>query len=116
MTAKVDMVMVPRELALRLKQHLYNGFEPDNQSRIYMDLKAACAASTAPERWQPIETAPADTAILIYAQGYRVAHFNSMAKRWIGYGANAETHILNTWAKPTHWMPLPAAPAHGGDK
>ena len=61
--------------------------------------------------WQLIETAPKDTAILVYAAGCKVAHFNTARDEWIGYGTAPETHILNTYGRPTHWMPLPGAPS-----
>lgn len=57
--------------------------------------------------WQPIESAPKDTAILVYHAGYTVAHFNTTYGRWIGYGRDALEFVTGP---PTHWMPLPPPP------
>ena len=69
-------------------------------------------------QWQPIETAPRDgTAILlgsrggswigkwlpVYASGYRPDN------PWSSLMLNHD-HMGEKWCKPTHWMPLPAAP------
>jgi hypothetical protein len=60
--------------------------------------------------WQPIETAPKMVAILVYNNGYMVAHWNEVYGRWIAFGSDtADTLSLNR-NKPTHWMPLPKAP------
>jgi hypothetical protein len=59
--------------------------------------------------WKPIETAPKDgTHILCVTAGYtkrRIGWFFNGAWRWDGDYSGA--HL----AAPTHWMPLPAAPA-----
>lgn len=72
--------------------------------------KALAASSSA--GWQPIDTAPKDTAILLYGFGFSVAHFNTAYGKWIAYGYETpDTIMLNTASSaPTHWMPLPAAP------
>jgi hypothetical protein len=63
--------------------------------------------------WQPIETAPKDTAILVYGFGPSVAHFNTAYGRWIGYGSNTpDTISLNEDnGIPILWMPLPEMPS-----
>jgi len=77
--------------------------DADRVRRLGEEIDVAIAAA---QQWQPIETAPKGTAILIYANGYNVAHYTASG-HWFSYGDKAETHILNTWGKPTHWMPLP---------
>jgi hypothetical protein len=68
-------------------------------------------------QWQPIETAPKMTAVLLYAAGYHIGHFNETNGKWWtqtdGTGTSGEL-ILNSWGKPTHWMPLPAPPSDRG--
>lgn len=54
-------------------------------------------------QWQPIETAPIDTAVLTYGFGFEVAHYNSMLKKWV---ANWDHRPI----KPLFWCPLPAPP------
>lgn len=39
--------MVPKDLALRLENYLYNGFKPDNQSAVYKAFKEVCEAAAA---------------------------------------------------------------------
>lgn len=60
--------------------------------------------------WQPIETAPKDTAILVYRNGFQIAHLNSVHKRWIGYGWDTADTINMNISAPTHWMALPDPP------
>jgi hypothetical protein len=63
--------------------------------------------------WQPIETAPKMRAILLYASGYVVGHFNTTNMKWWvetdGTGTAGERN-LNSFNGPTHWMPLPEPP------
>jgi hypothetical protein len=77
------------------------------------------------DAWQPIETAPKDgTAILLGARG------GSWIGKWLpvytsGYVPDNKwsslmlnhDHMGEKWQQPTHWMPLPAAPAihEGGE-
>lgn len=58
--------------------------------------------------WQPIETAPQDTQLLLAAEFDRpgdwrikMGYFDSKSAKWAIWGAS--------W-RPTRWMPLPAAP------
>jgi len=73
-----------------------------------VDAAAALAKQVpAQERdWQPIKTAPKDTALLLYCDSYfELGHFNIRFNRWV----DLEKHRgLRT---PTHWMQLPPAPA-----
>jgi hypothetical protein len=61
-------------------------------------------------RWQPIENAPKDTAILVYNYGYTVAHFNTAYDRWIAYGRDTPDTIALAQFLPTHFQPLPSPP------
>ena len=63
--------------------------------------------------WQPIETAPKMTAIMLYAAGYYIGHFNTTNNRWWLQDdgtVTATERLLNSWSPPTHWMPLPEPP------
>lgn len=63
--------------------------------------------------WQPIEDAPKDgTWVLVYADGVQV-----VAKyvwddnwHWATHLDNSNGLKVHQTCKPTHWMPLPAAP------
>ena len=67
------------------------------------------ASPVVQQAWQPIETAPKDgrnLILLLTPSGFpQVAYSNT----WWTAGFSAE-------CKPTHWMPLPAAPAIGGQQ
>lgn len=71
------------------------------------------AAPSAPEGWQPIETAPRDrTAIILALKGARVTvgHWLDNSKTqwpWQGWSTDAGPMIE---AKVTHWRPLPSPP------
>ena len=87
---------------------------------------AAGARQNAPvseDRWQPIETAPKDKFVLlagpsgyttieiVYATGRMCSDYH--VGRWIDH-ANDD---LTDWGfEPTHWRPLPKAPAMQEDK
>ena len=64
--------------------------------------------------WQPIETAPKDTPILIYAtETWRIRYFICVAKLgkygWEAVGASGY-ECENDFEHPTHWMSLPEPP------
>ena len=90
-------------------------------------LRAAIAAAPTPpvseDRWQPIETAPKDEFVLlagpsgyttiktVFATGRMCSDYH--VGRWIDH-ANDD---LTDWGfEPTHWRPLPKAPAMQEDK
>lgn len=69
-------------------------------------------------RWQPIETAPRDGTLIDLWAGERIANcaWNVPSKCWAervgaGFGGKHWAVVNN----PTHWMPLPAAPANPED-
>jgi len=55
-------------------------------------------------QWQPIETAPKDTAVLTYGFGYEIAHYNTDLDAWV---ACWDHRPIRT---PVGWMPLPESP------
>lgn len=61
-------------------------------------------------QWQPIETAPRDsTIILCYSKNRWTADVSPM--KWVDeWKCAASGHRLGIDEQPTHWMPLPAAP------
>ena len=94
-----------------------------------MDSAYCAMLATAPtqpvseDRWLPIETAPKDKFVLlagpsgyttieiVYATGRMCSDYH--VGRWIDH-ANDD---LTDWGfEPTHWMPLPKAPAMQEDK
>ena len=78
---------------------------------------AVRAAMQGGQQWQPIDSAPKDgTVVLGYRDGRigtasRVQRSDCEMWTFCGTSADAENHPK---VKPTHWMPLPAAPAMQG--
>lgn len=74
-----------------------------------------------PQRWQPIDTAPFNQAVLVYLPHWD--HYGYAVYRAIqvdmGNGAHwvstawASGRNLGIGAEPTHWMPLPEPPLVG---
>jgi len=52
--------------------------------------------------WQPIETAPKDTPILLYAPPEKLSHDPDQQ-------SDIRVSTTRNWCWSTHWMPLPAA-------
>ena len=80
--------------------------------RDWLLSRRASTPSPEGQTWQPIETAPKDTAVLLWL-GWRfeIGHFNTGLGRWV---ANWDHRALEVPA--THWMPLPSPPTPGGTK
>jgi len=77
------------------------GFKP-----LYTQAVAQAAQPVQIPGWQPIESAPKDTALLLYCGSfYEIGHFNTAIGEWV---CGWDHRKLKP---PTHWMPLPAAPA-----
>lgn len=79
-------------------------------------LEAVDAALDAADKaaWRPIETAPQDTAILVYRPRLRGRYFTERME--------VDAYVDGRWARgerglqpPTHWMPLPTPPSSDGD-
>jgi hypothetical protein len=111
-----------RDLAKDLR-HLYLGWRENATSQ---DLRCAAGiirrlaaaerdrddARRRVSKWQPIETAPKHTALVV-TDGERAA----VSSLELDYGEDyywaIESDDFLEW-HPTHWMPLPAAPGTGG--
>jgi hypothetical protein len=72
--------------------------------------------------WKPIETAPSDTEIVVYAPTETPSVFTAMKFEWGtgspdwgrysgGIDASKDDYFGDPDFYPTHWMPLPAPPA-----
>lgn len=64
--------------------------------------------------WQPIETAPIHTNVLVYCHGFQyIAANTDKGGYWV-----AQSEGGFRLFSPTHWMPLPSPPntgeKHGG--
>lgn len=83
----------------------------------------------APDSWRPIETAPKDGTPVYLFPSYSVATWDLGAQDWLLFVVplNNDRTVADDWSvqpslmyevtggllgdEPTHWMPLPAAPA-----
>ena len=81
-------------------------------------LEAAVACGVVPV-WQPIETAPKDGAVILLGSFKFYGKDNSLACLMGIEDAFWDDGIWNGWIlkdyRPTHWMPLPAAPKAEGE-
>lgn len=68
-------------------------------ARAYQSLSAG-------QEWQPIETAPSDTVVLLYSPDRGISNEERIECREF---RNTKGGTQHSWA--THWMPLPASPA-----
>ena len=81
----------------------------DMQRDSFRDIAQAIIAGL-PELqgWQPIETAPKDKILIGHEGGMmRLILWEDHCWKQVG------TVIERNWFEPTHWMPLPDAPAIG---
>lgn len=68
--------------------------------------------------WQPIETAPKDGTDILLLCVSKARSFGGtrvLQGSWSGNTGYEKWYTMcNYVMQPTHWMPLPAAPAEGG--
>ena len=78
-------------------------------------MKPKACVTEAAAGWQPIETAPKDSRVLVWAAGaVRIGRFDDdeYSKKprpmwsWVGPWCRADMRA----SPPSHWMPLPGAP------
>ena len=92
----------------------FAGVYPDTAKSIIAVYTAA--QPPAPERWQPIKTAPKTSkAILVHCADRKNTFTVTWARDeefpWIGKWKHFAGDFLTE--TPTHWMPIPAAPEKG---
>lgn len=86
-------------------------------------LRTALAGA---EKWQAIESAPKEHALLLWFPAFEghparawCGRYSFVEKEWMvqtpGY-ANGKQFDVSGLPQPTHWQPLPAPPAIGGEK
>jgi hypothetical protein len=70
---------------------------------------ASAVAEAAGEKgWQPIETAPASVDILVFHKAFGIlTAFKSPRGKWWNLNISKDEELM----RPTHWQPLPVAPA-----
>lgn len=82
------------------------------RSKFRTMIEAALPAPTTVAHWQPMETAPKDEDCLVTHDGFvSEAYYNGETDTW--WLANTSEHDFDAARPiyPTHWMPLPTAPA-----
>jgi hypothetical protein len=87
-------------------QRLIAKAEEWRQAQVATALELACERGRPPPPpvqagWRPIEEAPLDEWLLLWANGCRIGTKQAKYGIWAGPGGGFH---------PTHWMPLPAAP------
>lgn len=76
--------------------------------RIFAQRTAADMVVEIVEDWQPIETAPHDRLILVYAPGIPTMHLPSITCTCMWH--EDAGFCVDELREPTHWMPLPEPP------
>lgn len=99
-TQEPDKERANLEMGLRAVDRI-NAMTPDELRAVIRELEAAKASSPSPtsKDWQPIETAPKGTVVLL---------MKKIGMHWIGDWALFEKY---NYPKFTHWMPLPSPPS-----
>lgn len=124
MTQNKDALEALDEMKLRTVQNLWclgiHGKEPVFNN-LQKEYETICKALEA-QQWQPIATAPKDgTYILLYRPVEDGRHKDAVREgKYHRYGMRYTWRVRSgcVWDidAPTHWMPLPEAPAQeGGD-
>lgn len=117
------------ELADALQDASNNGFGEEFFRIHVKELIERARATPAPAGWQPIESAPRDgtrflgltkfgVEMVKWCDGAKADNYGPHAG-WIGVEQDsscipASFRRPNAQHQPTHWMPLPTAPAEGG--
>ena len=121
----VTTVFVPAELGFYKRESAQSAVDRINAAISRAEAAEAALAQCQRERddlreqvaamnWQPIETAPEDTMVLVYSDGFGWALAHKLlgsGKPWTMYIAG-QPMLLQPLLKwhPTHWMPLPETP------
>jgi len=127
LTAALEALKQAKELALGMATAAANAgqtaspkwrrAEALEREKFRLHIESSIAqlrAAEAESGWRPIAEAPKDTAIMVYVNGFKIAHYNIRLGKWIGYGLETSDTILMSRDPPTHWQPLPAPPAKEG--
>lgn len=103
-------------IAHRLTMHPAHGITPDARKKADAILAALSAAGLVVEQgWQPIETAPQDQMVLVYAPSPDPTRWHTSVCDLSPIICAAKWHPEGGWCmceirEVTHWRPLPAAP------
>jgi hypothetical protein len=96
-----------------------NTDDRDEWQHSISEVREMCArAMVQPDGWQPIETAPKDTDVILYCKRIGVVCGRWSDERYAGnprpYWKHDKTHLFGIKQtredQPTHWMPKPDAP------
>lgn len=83
---------------------------PANQEPITADLLRRAAAMLR-ETWQPIETAPVNTEVLLFCPDRGLSNPQRIELGMASHGwRNAVCNNMSFHSWATHWMPLPSPP------
>lgn len=130
--------MIPQSTINACVKAYYGSMEETDYGKIqavllaYESMKATQPAAAAPDGWLPIDSAPRDISdvtkcgevVLLGGDGWVSQGFYHDGSKCYGHRGEAGFFDSEDWGEdrlliasnvhPTHWMPLPAAPANGG--
>lgn len=124
--ASVKSIPVVRELRQRVAElennlntaRVVGEYRHELVVKLEAELSAIKHPAPIPVGWQPIDTAPWETEVLVTGQsGYIKPHDKFMVNAYRvmdwhqgAFNDATGTHLSERGWEPTHWMPLPAAP------
>lgn len=87
--------------------------------KLEAERQLASLRTQAPDSWRPIETYAGAGLVMVstapdspkYLFSEPVSAFMDVGGTWRFLGSEGGMEPLPSWRQPTHWMPLPAAPA-----
>lgn len=110
-----DKPNAPVEALARLREWALSEDSPSMGTRKLerdFDAIAAALSTTNDSGWQPIETAPKDgTPILVWAPDDDFSAMSGIDLIWWDLGQWLFSVAISYGGRPTHWMPVPVAPA-----
>jgi hypothetical protein len=110
---------IPGSIAVTKDRDITDRWRFGNPNSEILPLYASPQPVTKPamgEGWMPIETAPKDGARFLTFHDRLDGDFNVAMAWWSGDRLEGHGWSYASWNMPTHWMPLPAPPATGGEE
>lgn len=96
------------EVAQRAAEEYFQRIQGDGLFLEHEEREAIAQAISAElPTWRTMESAPRDTAVLLYGFGHEVGHFNTALNAWV---ACWDHRRLSGVTEPTHWQELPDPP------
>jgi len=90
-------------------------FDFEKGGDLFFNKKGKLVRKPMPSPWQPIETVPHNTKVLVWRSG-PPSHAEYLTSAWYGQSCDEHSPRWHNYTDgpfafaPSHWMPLPAPP------